>query len=80
MVRLFLLLAVAIFQAEGLVIGSTLIFLFLTNIRSLNTPYLWPFLPFNAKALWQIIIRTSVPGAKIRPSIVHPQNVRKQPN
>lgn len=80
MMRLVLLLAVALFQAEGLVIGTTLLFLFLTNIRSLNTPYLWPFLPFNAKALWQIIIRTTVPGAKIRPSIVHPQNVRKQPN
>lgn len=80
MMRLVLLLAVALFQAEGLVIGTTLLFLFLTSIRSLNTPYLWPFLPFNAKAFWQIIIRTTVPGAKIRPSIVHPQNVRKQPN
>ncbi|USK32401.1 spore germination protein [Bacillus sp. F19] len=79
MLRLVLLLSVALFKAEGFVIGTTVIFLFLTHIRSLNTPYLWPFLPFNPKALWQILIRTSVPGAKIRPSIVHPQNVRKQP-
>ncbi|MDQ0858550.1 stage V sporulation protein AF [Bacillus sp. V2I10] len=44
MLRLFLLILVAFFKAEGFVIGATVIFLFLTNIRSLNTPYLWPFL------------------------------------
>ncbi|APH04541.1 spore germination protein [Bacillus weihaiensis] len=77
--RLLLLILVALFQLEGFVIGSTIFVLLLANIRSLNTPYLWPFLPFNAKALWQIIVRTSVPGAKLRPSIVHPQNIKKQP-
>ncbi|QGQ47087.1 spore germination protein [Metabacillus sediminilitoris] len=80
MARLVLLVFVALFKLEGFVVGCTLFVLLLANIRSLNTPYLWPFLPFNAKALCQIIIRTSVPGAKLRPSIVHPQNVRKQPN
>ncbi|MEH7381793.1 spore germination protein [Bacillus sp. JJ1533] len=76
--RLFLLVLVAIFKVPGFVIGCTVYFLFLANIRSLNTPYLWPFLPFNAKALLQIVIRTSVPGAKLRPSIVHPQKPFKQ--
>jgi stage V sporulation protein AF len=80
MARLMILIAVALFKLEGFVIGCTLFVLLLANIRSLNTPYLWPFLPFNAKALWQIIIRTSIPGAKLRPSIVHPQNLKKQPN
>ncbi|MCV9888285.1 spore germination protein [Metabacillus halosaccharovorans] len=79
MSRLILLIAVAAFKLEGFVIGCTLFIILLVRIKSLNTPYLWPFLPFNAKALWQIIIRTSVPGAKLRPSIVHPQNVKKQP-
>ncbi|WP_010284367.1 spore germination protein [Bacillus timonensis] len=76
--RLFLLVLVAIFKVPGFVIGCTIYVLFLANIRSLNTPYLWPFLPFNAKALLQIVIRTSVPGAKLRPSIVHPQKPFKQ--
>ncbi|MGM7721317.1 spore germination protein [Metabacillus sp. Hm71] len=80
MVRLVLLTAVALFHLEGLIIGCTVILIFLVSIKSLNTPYLWPFLPFNAKALWQIIVRTTVPGAKLRPSIVHPQNVKKQPD
>ncbi|MFS0863485.1 spore germination protein [Fredinandcohnia sp. 179-A 10B2 NHS] len=76
--RLFLLIVVAIFKVPGFVVGCTVYFLLLARIRSLNTPYLWPFLPFNPKAFWQIIVRTSVPGAKLRPSIVHPQNPHKQ--
>lgn len=77
--RLVLLGVVAIFRIPGFVIGITVFFLFLASIRSLNTPYLWPFLPFHPKAFMQIIIRKSVPGAKIRPSIVHPRNRYKQP-
>jgi stage V sporulation protein AF len=77
--RLILLILVAIFHTPGLVIGFTVYILFLTRIRSLNTPYLWPFLPFNPSAAMQIIIRKSVPGSKIRPSIVHPKNRYKQP-
>lgn len=75
--RLFLLIVVAIFKVPGFVVGCTVYFLLLASIRSLNTPYLWPFLPFNPKAFWQIVVRTSVPGAKLRPSIVHPQNPHK---
>ncbi|NMD70257.1 spore germination protein [Bacillus sp. DNRA2] len=77
--RLLLLIAVALFHAPGFVIGTTVYLLFLAGIHSLNTPYLWPFLPFNPKAAMQIIVRTSVPGDKIRPSIVHPKNRQKQP-
>ncbi|WLR43797.1 spore germination protein [Bacillus carboniphilus] len=80
MVRLLLLTLVAIFGVPGLVAGMTLFVLFLANIRSLNTPYLWPFIPFNPKAFVQIIIRTNVRGSVIRPSIVHPQNIKKQPS
>ncbi|MRX74286.1 spore germination protein [Bacillus lacus] len=80
MVRLAMLIAVAAFGLEGFIIAMTVFILMLVRIRSLNTPYLWPFIPFNLKALWQIIVRTSVPGAKIRPSIVHPQNIKKQPS
>jgi len=78
-VRFVLLLLVVIFKVPGLVIGCTLFILFLASIRSLNTPYLWPFIPFNPQAFWQIIVRSSVPHIKVRPSIVHPQNVKKQP-
>lgn len=79
MSRLVLLIAVAIFHLPGLIIAITLYLLFLTSIRSLDTPYLWPFIPFSPTAFMQIIVRKSVPGSKIRPSIVRPKNRYKQP-
>ncbi|MFT8322958.1 MAG: spore germination protein [Bacillus sp. (in: firmicutes)] len=78
-VRLALLIVVAIFHTPGLIIGITLYLLYLIHIRTLNVPYLWPFIPFYPKALAQIIVRRTVPGSKIRPSHLHPQNRYKQP-
>ncbi|MEI5907127.1 spore germination protein [Bacillus spongiae] len=80
MARLILLAVVAIFGVPGLLIGSSLFILFLIRIRSLDTPYLWPFIPFNPSAFMQILVRQSVPGTKIRPSIVQPRNRYKQPS
>lgn len=77
--RLALALAVAAFKAPGLIIGTTVYLLWLVRIRSLNTPYLWPFIPFDPAAFLQILVRRSVAGTTVRPSIVHPQNQQKQP-
>ncbi|MCM3586448.1 spore germination protein [Mesobacillus maritimus] len=77
--RLFLLISTAIFHVPGFVVGATLWLVLLASIRSLNTPYLWPFLPFSPKAFFEIIIRRAVPGSKIRPSIVHARNRQRQP-
>ena len=43
-VRLIILALVAIFKLNGLIIGFTLLLIYLTSIRSLQTPYMWPFL------------------------------------
>ncbi|WP_181349993.1 spore germination protein [Thalassobacillus sp. CUG 92003] len=77
--RLLLVLATAMFQVKGLVIGGMLYILLLVATKTLNTPYLWPFIPFNAKALFQVLIRMSIPFTKYRPSVVHPQNNKRQP-
>ncbi|SER14625.1 stage V sporulation protein AF [Gracilibacillus ureilyticus] len=77
-IRILLVLLTFFFHVPGFIIGMTCLLLFLANIRSLQTPYLWPFLPFNGKALSQILFRVSVPLSKTRPSIVHPKNNRKQ--
>lgn len=76
--HLFLLIAVAIFKVPGFVIGSTLILIYLANLRSFNTPYLWPLIPFNPRALLHILIRRSTPGTVYRPGIVQPKNSKKQ--
>lgn len=67
-VRLGLLLAVAAFQIPGFMIGSTLLIVLLTTHRSYNSPYMWPFIPFNAKAMAEIITRMPVLSSKTRPS------------
>ncbi|OLO42666.1 spore germination protein [Alkalihalophilus pseudofirmus] len=76
--RLVLLFVVAAFKLPGFVIGTTLFILFLTSIKSLNKPYLWPLMPFNPGAFWQILVRVSVPSIKRRPSIVSPKDPIKQ--
>ncbi|MEH7747524.1 spore germination protein [Neobacillus drentensis] len=77
--RLTLLILVSLFHLPGFVIGATVFFLFLVRIRALNTPYLWPFLPFEPKGFLQIIVRRAIPGSILRPSIVHPRNRYRQP-
>ncbi|MCM3361844.1 spore germination protein [Niallia sp. Sow4_A1] len=79
LVRLILLIVVAIFHTPGFFIGITVYLLFLIRTRTLNVPYLWPFIPFYPKAFAQILLRRTVPGNRIRPSHLHPQDRFKQP-
>lgn len=74
-----LVLAVGLFGFPGYMIGITLYILFIVQIRSLRTPYMWPLLPFNLKAMMHIILRVPVPYTKHRPSIVHPRNNYRRP-
>ncbi|MGP4071988.1 spore germination protein [Piscibacillus sp. B03] len=76
--RLALVLITAALGVKGLVIGFTLYVLFLAKTMSLNTPYFWPVIPFNAKALYHILFRVPIPLHKIRPSIVHPQDEERR--
>ncbi|RFU69166.1 spore germination protein [Bacillus sp. V59.32b] len=77
--RLFLMLSTVFFHTPGLIIGITIYILLLANMKVMNTPYLWPLLPFYPKALMQILVRRTVPGSSIRPSIVHPRDKYRQP-
>lgn len=78
-VRLVLLTAVAAFGVPGLVISTTIIMLMLTMERSMNRPYMWPIIPFDAKALFGIIIRQPLLYNRKRPNILRPQQVDKMP-
>ncbi|WP_160721454.1 spore germination protein [Bacillus sp. USDA818B3_A] len=77
--RIILMILVAMFHTPGFIIGCTLMFLFVVNMRAFNTPYFWPFLPFEPKGFMQIIIRRAIPGSLLRPSIVRPRNRFRQP-
>lgn len=78
-VRFFLLLTTAFFHAPGLVIGITVFILYLVGTKTVNTPYLWPLIPFYPKALSQILFRRPVPDSSMRPSILHPGNRFREP-
>lgn len=80
MIRMGLLILVALFKVPGLIVGITIYILYLVSLRPLNAPYMWPLLPFSPKAFLHILIRRSVPGSILRPSIVHPRNRFRQPH
>ncbi|WP_042145778.1 spore germination protein [Paucisalibacillus sp. EB02] len=73
-----LLLFTAFFGLIGYIISILLLIIFLVNLKSFRTPYFWPFIPFNAKAMLRTIIRIPTPYVNTRPSIVHPRNVYSQ--
>lgn len=77
--RLGLLLAAAIFKVPGLIIGSTLLIVFLALQRAYNAPYLWPFIPFNAKAIIEIMLRRPFLTMKTRPSLTRTLDSSRQP-
>jgi stage V sporulation protein AF len=78
-VRVLLLILVFFFGVPGLMLGSTAIIVFLAQVQNLNTPYLWPFIPFNPKAFLDVLIRTAMPNSNVRPSIVRPLDRYTQP-
>lgn len=78
-VRLILLILVAFFKIPGLVIGTTVILLILATQRSYNAPYLWPFIPFDAKAFFTILIRRPIDKINQGPSITKSAVSTRQP-
>ncbi|SFF03410.1 stage V sporulation protein AF [Paenibacillus catalpae] len=78
-VRLILILAVSIFHAPGFVLATTAILIMLCMQRSFNRPYMWPFIPFDYRAMWNIIVRKPVLKNRSRPNLLRPQQSDKMP-
>lgn len=79
LIKLLLIFLTVLFGAIGFAIGFMVTILFLASLKSLKTPYLWPFIPFNAAAMLHFIFRIPVPFKNKRPSIVHPKDNFSQP-
>ncbi len=77
--RVFLILLVLIFGVPGFMLGCLAVIVYLARVQNLNTPYLWPFIPFNPKAFLDVLVRTAMPDSNVRPSIVRPQDRKTQP-
>ncbi|WP_093135459.1 spore germination protein [Salinibacillus kushneri] len=72
--RLLFLIVASIFGPAGFVIAITIYLLYLAQIKSFHIPYLWPFLPFDYRAIRDIIIRAPMPLKNRRPSFLHPKD------
>ncbi|WP_226036901.1 spore germination protein [Aquibacillus saliphilus] len=74
MIRMLLLLATASFGVEGYVVGVTAWILYLMRMKTFQTGYLWPFIPFSPKAFIDVLIRTPIPLKRRRPTFLNPQD------
>jgi stage V sporulation protein AF len=77
--RLLLLIAVAVWNIPGLIIATTLWIIMLSVQRSYNSPYMWPFIPFDRKGMLSLILRRPVLSGKKRPSITKTTDSTRQP-
>ncbi|TMZ63162.1 spore germination protein, partial [Klebsiella pneumoniae] len=54
-------------------------FIMLANTRPLKMPYLWPLIPFNGKALKDVLIRSPMPLKTKRPKALSPGDPDRAP-
>ncbi|KLV26896.1 SpoVAFA [Niallia circulans] len=74
LVRIVLLISTAIFKVPGYIVGVALFIIFLAKTKSFGVPYLWPFIPFNYRAMRDILVRTPIPLKNRRPRILNPND------
>ncbi|HOL16728.1 MAG TPA: spore germination protein [Bacillota bacterium] len=79
-VLLLLILSTGIFGLPGLLGGLAVLVLRIGTTRSFGFPYLWPLIPFNAKALLSIVVRRPIPVSRIRPSFLKVKDVDRMQN
>ncbi len=78
-VRVYLITMVFLLGKWGLLIGIISWLLLLTFSKSFNTPYLWPLIPFNRKALFDVLVRFPVPYKNKRLRILSPKDPDRSP-
>jgi stage V sporulation protein AF len=69
--RIVFLIGAALLGMWGLLLAVLFWFILLASTKTLDTPYLWPLLPFNGKAMWDVLIRAPIPMKKKRPEVLH---------
>ncbi|MDV2884045.1 spore germination protein [Alkalihalophilus pseudofirmus] len=73
-IRVALLISAASFHLGGYIVGITLWILLLVRTKVLDMPYLWPFIPFNVRAMRDVLFRAPMPLKNRRPVSLHPQD------
>ncbi len=78
-IRIALMIIIFLLGPIGFIIGIVGWLLLLGFSKSLDTPYLWPLIPFNGKALLDIIVRSPMPYKNKRPRILSPDDPDRSP-
>ncbi|WP_273716779.1 spore germination protein [Alkalihalobacillus pseudalcaliphilus] len=73
-IRVALLVLTAFFGLGGFLVGTTLWIFMLVRIEKFDTPYFWPLIPFNMRALRDVILRAPMPLKNRRPTAIHPKD------
>ncbi len=72
LMRLGLLVMAGIWRLPGVALGIVLNFLLLLRTKSFGLPYLWPFIPYNPKALVHVLVRQPIPVIQERAGVLRP--------
>ncbi len=59
--RLVLIFIAFLFGVPGFVLGSTALIVYMARIDSMTVPYLWPFIPFSAQGMRDVVFRIPAP-------------------
>ncbi|GAB3807339.1 spore germination protein [Virgibacillus kimchii] len=76
--RVIFLIAAALFGLHGFLIAIVLWFILLASTKTLNTPYMWPLIPFSPKEFLETLVRSPIPLKKERPKILNPKDKTSQ--
>lgn len=68
--RVLLLLAAGLADQNGLFVAMLLTFFYLTALKPMNVPYMWPLVPFFPKALLRVFVRFPMTSDAPRPYVV----------
>jgi stage V sporulation protein AF len=74
LVRIMLILLTAWLGVIGFVGGTTLWIILLARMKSFDVPYLYPLIPFNYRAMRDVLFRSPMPLKNRRPTFLHPHD------
>lgn len=72
--RMVIVVLVLLFKTPGFFIGLLAVFLLTATTKSFDYPYLWPLLPFNYKAMKDVLLRLPMPLKVFRPELLEPKD------
>ncbi|MFK3937685.1 spore germination protein [Alkalihalobacillus sp. NPDC078783] len=73
-IRVAFLLLASVFGVSGYILGITLWVILLCKMKVMNVPYMWPFIPFDYRAMRDVVFRAPMPLKNRRPTVLHPRD------